>query len=165
MATCSGILAWRIPWTEEPDVLQPIGSQRAGHAWSNLASTLQEECNNLAFICLPIIVIHIYLPIMLYIYTYIYLCYYAVLSQLIYNSRTIWLKYQTEPHRWQNAWVLERTGRLQRDQLILDDHAFSHQSFRKVTVQGGVWEMKRRRHGFWGESFSVSLESKHTAYG
>ena len=28
MATCSCILAWRIPWTEEPDGLQFIGSQR-----------------------------------------------------------------------------------------------------------------------------------------
>ena len=28
MATHSSILAWRIPWTEEPGKLQPIGSQR-----------------------------------------------------------------------------------------------------------------------------------------
>ena len=28
MATCSNILAWRIPWTEEPGGLQSIGSQR-----------------------------------------------------------------------------------------------------------------------------------------
>ena len=27
MATHSGILAWRIPWTEEPGGLQSIGSQ------------------------------------------------------------------------------------------------------------------------------------------
>ena len=31
MATPSGILAWRIPWTEEPDGLQSTGSQRVGH--------------------------------------------------------------------------------------------------------------------------------------
>ena len=29
MATHSSILAWRIPWTEEPGGLQFIGSQRA----------------------------------------------------------------------------------------------------------------------------------------
>ena len=29
MATHSSILAWRIPWTEEPDGLQFMGSQRA----------------------------------------------------------------------------------------------------------------------------------------
>ena len=31
MATHSSILAWRIPWTEEPGRLQSIGLQRAGH--------------------------------------------------------------------------------------------------------------------------------------
>ena len=31
MATHSGILAWRIPWMEEPGGLQSTGSQRAGH--------------------------------------------------------------------------------------------------------------------------------------
>ena len=37
MATHSSILAWRIPWTEEPGGLQSEGSQRAGHDWSDLA--------------------------------------------------------------------------------------------------------------------------------
>ena len=31
MATHSSILAWRIPWTEEPGDLQPMGSQRIRH--------------------------------------------------------------------------------------------------------------------------------------
>ena len=31
MATHSSILAWKIPWMEEPDRLQSMGSQRAGH--------------------------------------------------------------------------------------------------------------------------------------
>ena len=31
MATRSGILAWRIPRTEEPGRLQSLGLQRAGH--------------------------------------------------------------------------------------------------------------------------------------
>ena len=31
MATQSSILAWRIPWTEEPGGLQSTGSQRVGH--------------------------------------------------------------------------------------------------------------------------------------
>ena len=31
MATHSSILAWRIPWTEEADELQSMGSQRVGH--------------------------------------------------------------------------------------------------------------------------------------
>ena len=31
MATHSSILAWKIPWMEEPGRLQPTGSQRVGH--------------------------------------------------------------------------------------------------------------------------------------
>ena len=31
MATHSNILAWRIPWTEEPGGLQSMGSQGVGH--------------------------------------------------------------------------------------------------------------------------------------
>ena len=31
MAVPSSILAWRIPWTEEPDGLQSMGSQRVRH--------------------------------------------------------------------------------------------------------------------------------------
>ena len=31
MATHSSILAWKIPWTEDPDRLQFMGSQRVGH--------------------------------------------------------------------------------------------------------------------------------------
>ena len=31
MATHSSVLAWRIPWTEEPGELQSMGLQRVGH--------------------------------------------------------------------------------------------------------------------------------------
>jgi len=34
MATHSSILAWRIPWTEEPGGLQSMGSQRVRHDWA-----------------------------------------------------------------------------------------------------------------------------------
>ena len=37
MATHSSILAWRIPWTEEPGRLQSTGSQRVGCDLSDLA--------------------------------------------------------------------------------------------------------------------------------
>ena len=33
MATHSSVLAWRIPWTEEPGRLQSMGLQRVGHSW------------------------------------------------------------------------------------------------------------------------------------
>ena len=39
MATHSSILAWKIPWTEEPSGLQSTGSQRVGHNSSDLACT------------------------------------------------------------------------------------------------------------------------------
>ena len=34
MATHSGIVAWRIPWTEEPGGVQSMGSQRVRHNWA-----------------------------------------------------------------------------------------------------------------------------------
>ena len=37
--THSSILAWRIPWTEDPGRLQSTGSQRVGHNRSDLACT------------------------------------------------------------------------------------------------------------------------------
>ena len=44
MATHSGILAWRIPWTEEADGLQSMGSQ----SWTQLS-----DFNSLHFTLLP----------------------------------------------------------------------------------------------------------------
>ena len=32
MATHSSVLAWRIPWTEEPGELQSMGSERVEHS-------------------------------------------------------------------------------------------------------------------------------------
>ena len=43
MATHSSILAWRIPWTEEPSGLQSLGLQRVGHDWSDLARQRQTD--------------------------------------------------------------------------------------------------------------------------
>ena len=43
MATHSSILAWGIPWTEEPGGLQSTGSQRAGH---DLSTKGQGEMRN-----------------------------------------------------------------------------------------------------------------------
>ena len=40
MATHSSTLAWKIPWREEPGMLQSMGSQRVGHDW---ATSLQVE--------------------------------------------------------------------------------------------------------------------------
>ena len=40
MATHSSILAWRIPWTEEPGGLQSMGSTRDWQDWSELAHSI-----------------------------------------------------------------------------------------------------------------------------
>ena len=39
MATHSSILAWRIPWTEEPGELRSIELKRVGRDWRDLANT------------------------------------------------------------------------------------------------------------------------------
>ena len=38
MATHSSTLAWKIPWTEEPGGLQPMGLLRVGHDWATSLS-------------------------------------------------------------------------------------------------------------------------------
>ena len=38
MAPLSSTLAWRIPWTEEPGMLQSVGSLRVGHGWATSLS-------------------------------------------------------------------------------------------------------------------------------
>ena len=39
MATHSGVLAWKIPWTEEPGELQSMGSQKSQTQLSDSAAT------------------------------------------------------------------------------------------------------------------------------
>ena len=39
IATHSSILAWRVPWTEEPGGLQSMGLQRVGHDWMTHTDT------------------------------------------------------------------------------------------------------------------------------
>ena len=43
MAIPSSILAWRIPWTQEPGGLQSMGLQRVGHDWVSNTFTFKEE--------------------------------------------------------------------------------------------------------------------------
>ena len=43
MATHSSILAWRIPWTEEPGRLRSMGLQRVGHYWATSLSLLRSS--------------------------------------------------------------------------------------------------------------------------
>ena len=50
-ATPSSILAWRIPWTEQPDGLQSTALQRVRHDWSDLAHGHINKCVLVAQSC------------------------------------------------------------------------------------------------------------------
>ena len=43
VATHCGILAWRIPWTEEPGAWQSTGFQRVGHDWAANAQRIYSQ--------------------------------------------------------------------------------------------------------------------------
>ena len=56
MATYSRILAWKIPWTEEPGRLQSMGLKRVGHDWvTSLHSVykLNKQGENIQPWCTP----------------------------------------------------------------------------------------------------------------
>ena len=76
MATHFHILAWRIPWTEEPGGLQSIGLQRIRHDWVTNAFTFHLS-------------IHPSIHLYLYIYVYLYLFIHPSLSVSIYLSVAI----------------------------------------------------------------------------
>ena len=44
MAPHSSTLAWKIPWTEEPGILQSMGLQRFGHDWATSLSLSLLTC-------------------------------------------------------------------------------------------------------------------------
>ena len=52
MATHSSILAWKIPWTEEPGGLQSMGSQRVRH---NTCTDQRLASELYMFSCFPLI--------------------------------------------------------------------------------------------------------------
>ena len=47
MATYSSVLAWEIPWAEEPGWLQSMESQRVRHDWSDLAAAAAARAENI----------------------------------------------------------------------------------------------------------------------
>ena len=84
MATHSSILAWKIPWTEEPGRLQSMGSQRVRHDWvteqvhMHLKQGFPDSTLGKLLLCFlgyPMHISHIYMHIC-YIYTlFQWLCY------------------------------------------------------------------------------------------
>ena len=80
IATHSSILAWRIPWTEEPGGLQSMGSQRLGHNWVTKHTYIfySLECwssENLCDLC----------PVFFYALTFLYFP--SLLPKMIIFSR------------------------------------------------------------------------------
>ena len=62
MATHSSILAWKIPWTEEPGGLQSMGSQSVGHDWVTQHSAQHMEgYSNITHESTCIIYIYLYM--------------------------------------------------------------------------------------------------------
>ena len=63
MATHSNILAWRIPWTEDPGGLQSTGSQRVVHDWqTNVLSSYNHFLNYFGFIFVGLFLFLCFLP-------------------------------------------------------------------------------------------------------
>ena len=57
MATHSSILAWKIPWMEEPGRLQSMGSQRVGHnRVTSLTSLLMPLLNPVITILMVLVI-------------------------------------------------------------------------------------------------------------
>ena len=54
MATHFNILAWRIPWTEEPGELQSMGLQPVRHSWNDLAAAVAKSLRSCPTLCNPI---------------------------------------------------------------------------------------------------------------
>ena len=55
MATHSSVLAWEIPWTEEPGGLQSTASQRVGHNLATKQQRHQIGWENSKYFCKPIL--------------------------------------------------------------------------------------------------------------
>ena len=47
MATHTSVLAWGIPWTEEPDGLQSMESQRVGHSLATKQQQQHMHCSKI----------------------------------------------------------------------------------------------------------------------
>ena len=62
MATYSSILAWRIPWTEEPGGLQSTGSQRVRH---DRATSLTHSLSAIRVVSSAYLKLLIFLPAIL----------------------------------------------------------------------------------------------------
>ena len=101
MATHPSILAWRIPWTEEPGGLQSMGSHRVGHNWSDFTCT-HENCI-VSLTCLGAKHLEEFLLISLFLG-------FLESSDLILSI--LWEQLETEERKtcWTSRWFLPLSG-------------------------------------------------------
>ena len=71
MATHSSILGWRIPWAEEPGVLQSMGPQGAGH---NVV-TEQHFIHSSVYMLIPISILSLSPPVSLGSHKFVFYVY------------------------------------------------------------------------------------------
>ena len=100
MATHSSILAWEIPWTEEPDGLQSTGMQRVRH-WTHTHTNTHTHTHTYICVCVYICVyIYIYVCVYIYIYVYVYMLEKAMAP---HSSTLAWrIPWTEEPRRLQS---------------------------------------------------------------
>ena len=78
MATYSGTLAWKIPWTGKPCRLQSMGLQTVGHDWATSLFVVEHLGNSWVLAAVNKVAVTIpvwgfFLNIYIYIYTYFHL--------------------------------------------------------------------------------------------
>ena len=109
LITCFGVLAWRIPWTEEPGELQSMESQRVGHDKSDLAGTHTETISfRIKFLTWKNL-LRVRIPRMKL------WCWTQVQTHTTYN---------TQSKSWYKLWVLG--GSVQFSQLVVSNSLWPH---------------------------------------
>ena len=150
MAIHSSILAWRIPWTEEPGRLQSIGSQRVGHDWSNFTHTdthnsHSNECKVLnkvlahslclwACFCFEIssFVSFLYIPHISDVMRYLSFSVWHILLNMIITSILVWTYGYQEGRVWR------------RDRLGVWDWHIHTAIFKRNNWHGSILKIKRK---------------------
>ena len=99
MATHCCILAWEVPWTEEPGGLQSMGLQRVGHDGATKQQQQQQEYNNclhlwlrsnpgIIIIIIIIIIISCFLYFLVILIGNYLLCMYYILQDVLGTKDT-----------------------------------------------------------------------------
>ena len=120
MATHSSILAWRIPWTEEPGGLQSTGLQRVGH---NRAFTFTLK------------ILHAITKVSVIVKCYWH-CYCH--SEKRFLTKVSYRRKRTKPGKASKKckWILRTMGNNQRFEIGEDHHCLKKK--KKMSLEGGT---------------------------